>query len=83
MTTLSRTRGRPLAGPSHSDRRAVHGRTGKRWQHLLRKATQGREPARTVEQHVCRADVTQRLELGTDLVRRAVKRPSLGGLPPP
>ena len=48
--------GSSLASPSYSDCRAEQGSAGKRWQHLLRQATQGREPARTVEQDVFRTD---------------------------
>src|SRR5207244_6119055 len=52
----------------------------KRWNDLMREAAKVREPAGVVEQHVFHAHVAQGLELGTDLVRRAVERPALSGL---
>src|SRR4029079_11777366 len=65
---------------SHSDRGLEHGLARKRWHDLMREAAQGRDPAGTVEQHVFRTDIAQRLELGADLFRGAIERPGLGGL---
>src|SRR5262249_45736572 len=76
---LGRSWPRGQAVPA-SDRGLEHGLARKRWHDLMCEAAQGRDPSRTIEQDVFRAEVAHGLELGTDLVRRAVERPGLSSL---
>src|SRR5262245_49734801 len=74
---LGRSWPRGRAVPA-SDCCLEHGLARKRRHDLMREAAQGRDAAGTVEQHVFHPEVAQALELGADLVWRAVERPGLG-----